>query len=266
MKGLKKIYSFLVMMLMVCAISIPAYAIDYDKDSFVESQVYDQADVLKSSDEESVLKTLNKVKEDSEFSAYIVIIEEIPDARTPQDYADDIYDASGCGYGDNKDGALLLICTKTRDWHISTYGFGKKVFTDKSCEYVINKMKPALSDDDYNSAMKTFADTTATFAKNARDGKKVIPTNWPKVIGISFIISVIISLIIVGIMMGELKTVKMQDKADYYTRQGSMKVTASRELFLYKTVEKTRKPDESSGSSSHTSSSGRSHGGSGGKF
>ena len=56
-----------------------------------------------------------------------------------------------------------------------------------------------------------------------------------------------------------------------YVRQGSMKLTNQRDLFLYRDVHRTERPKETSsgdsgGSSTHTSSSGSTHGGGGGSF
>ena len=54
----------------------------------------------------------------------------------------------------------------------------------------------------------------------------------------------------------------------YYVREGSMSMKTVKDIFLYRNVSKTAKPKEtsSSGSSTHVSSSGRTHGGGGGKF
>jgi len=54
------------------------------------------------------------------------------------------------------------------------------------------------------------------------------------------------------------------DYAANYIKPGSMRIDASRDLFLYSRVIKTERPKESSGT--HTSSSGRTHGGRGGSF
>ena len=72
-----------------------------------------------------------------------------------------------------------------------------------------------------------------------------------------------------GNMRRKLKTVRKQDQAASYVRQGSMKVTRSNEYYLYSTVSKSAKPkneDSGGGSSTHTSSSGDTFGGSSGKF
>lgn len=72
-------------------------------------------------------------------------------------------------------------------------------------------------------------------------------------------------------MKAKLKTVRFQAAAGNYMKnmkRGSLNVTESRDLFLYKTFTRTAKPknNSSSGSSTHTSSSGSTHGGGGGKF
>jgi uncharacterized protein len=80
-------------------------------------------------------------------------------------------------------------------------------------------------------------------------------------------VGLVIALITVGIMKGKLKTVRRQPAAGNYVRKGSMNITESSDLFLYSKVNRTAKPkNNGSGSSTHTSSSGRTHGGGGGKF
>ncbi|MBQ7810328.1 MAG: hypothetical protein IJ346_05120 [Clostridia bacterium] len=82
----------------------------------------------------------------------------------------------------------------------------------------------------------------------------------------SLVAGFVIALISVLVMKGKLKSVRRQPAAKDYLVPGSMNVTSSRDIFLYRNVTKRAKPKESSGSSTHTSSSGRSHGGGGGSF
>ena len=67
-----------------------------------------------------------------------------------------------------------------------------------------------------------------------------------------------------------LEDVRKQAAATTYVRDGSMRLTDSRDLFLYTNVTRTAIPKNNSsgggGSSTHTSSGGVSHGGGGGKF
>ena len=68
-------------------------------------------------------------------------------------------------------------------------------------------------------------------------------------------------------MKRKLKSVHYQTAAASYVKPGSLNVTQSRELFLYCQLQRQkRETEKSGGSSTHTSSSGRTHGGSSGKF
>ena len=96
----------------------------------------------------------------------------------------------------------------------------------------------------------------------------------PFAVGINLLIALAVGLVagllVTGNMRRKLKTVRKQDRAASYVRQGSMKLTNQRDLYLYySTVSKSAKPkneDNNGGSSTHTSSSGDTFGGSSGKF
>lgn len=90
-------------------------------------------------------------------------------------------------------------------------------------------------------------------------------------LAIALIAGFLLSFIITSVMRGKLKSVHSQPMADSYIKRDSMHLTKQSDMFLYRHVNRSRKPehDESSysgGSVTHTSSSGRSHGGGGGKF
>lgn len=95
----------------------------------------------------------------------------------------------------------------------------------------------------------------------------------PFAVGINLLIALAVGLVagllVTGNMRRKLKTVRKQDRAASYVRQGSMNVTRSNDFYLYSTVSKSAKPkneDNNGGSSTHTSSSGDTFGGSSGKF
>ena len=50
--------------------------------------------------------------------------------KTPEAYADDLYDNNGYGFGTDCDGVLLLVSTEDWDWHLSTCGYGMTAITD----------------------------------------------------------------------------------------------------------------------------------------
>ena len=143
-------------------------------------------------------------------------------------------------------------------------------------------IKGDLSDGDYAEAAEYFArlcDELLTDAKNGTPynesfgaiddgdtgtGSVLPPPMW---ILISIAVGVITALIVVCIMKGKLKTVKMQASANNYLKNGSLNITDSSDIFLYSNVTRTAKPkNNDNDSSTHESSSGNTYGGGGGKF
>ena len=239
------------------------------------TRVVDLADLLDNSEEADLLSMLDEISNRQELDVVVVTVNTL-DGKTPMDYADDFYDYNGYGFGENRDGVLLLVSMEDRDRWISTSGYGITVFTDAGIEYISEKFLPDLSDGNYADAFTTYAELCDEFITQARTGEPYDTNNLPKEpfnvftsLLISLAVGILVSLIVTGKMKGKLKTVRMQPAAEEYVRNGSMLVTESSDLFLYSHVDrraKSKDDDSGGGSSTHTSSSGSSHGGGGGKF
>ena len=264
MKMTKSIASILIALLL-CAISImPAFA-------EVERMV-DNADLLTSDEKSAISDKLDHISAEHACDIVIVTVDSL-DGKTATEYADDYFDYNGYGYGSDYDGILFLISMEYRDYAISTCGYGITAFTDAGQSYIIDRIKSSLSDDEFYDAFDEFADLCDDYLTQADKEEPYDTNNLPATyfklswLLIAVVIGLIIALIVVLVMRGRLKTVYAHDSADNYERQGSMNLRNQRDLFLYRTVSKTEKPKNTGGgSSTHTSSSGRTHGGSGGKF
>ena len=145
-----------------------------------------------------------------------------------------------------------------------------------------------MSNGDYAAAFTTFADRCDDYIMQAATGIPYDVDNLPQesfpfftLLLICLAIAFVIALIATGIMKSQLKSVYSQSKADNYMKNGSMKLTKKNDLFLYRRVDRREKPKENTSSSSssgssgsgrtggsttHTSSSGATHGGRSGKF
>lgn len=240
-------------------------------------RLVDDADLLTNSEESELLALLDEISERQKVDVVVVTVDSL-DGYSPMEYADDFYDYNGYGFGADADGILLLISMEDRDWYISTCGYGITAFTDAGLDYIADAFLSDLSDGEYLDAFRTYAELCDAFISQANTGNPYDIDNMPKepfpvmtALGISFGIGIVLALIITGIMAAQLKSVRKQAAAGEYIKKDSMKVTDSKDLFLYKHTERHARPKESSsgshgGSSTHHSSSGRSHGGSGGKF
>lgn len=273
-----KIIVFLFVIVACLGLFLPVFAVEATVWDYQPSRLIDTCKLLTESEHETLLSKLDEISERRKLDIVIITVSSLDGYDLIRDYADDLYDRFEFGYGEEKDGILLLISMEeeNREWWISSSGYGIYAFTDAGIDYIGDKIVSDLSYGDYAAAFDTFADLCDDFITHARTDRPydgdLLPAEPLSLMWIPFsiIVGVIIANIVVACMKGNLKTVRSRTTADSYVRDGSMNVTESRDIFLYHTVTKTPKPKPQNGGSSgsrvHTSSSGRVHGGRGGKF
>lgn len=265
---MKKIITLLLLFLMTCIMRVPAFS-----ESEHPARLVDDAGLLTKAEEDALLAKLDEISERQRFDVVIVTVDSL-DGKSPMDYADDYYDYNGYGMGRNDDGVLLLISMEHRDRYITTAGYGITAITDAGCEYMFGQFIDDLRDGYYADAFTVYAELCDEFVTQAKTGRPYDVGNLPKGpfrvvfhLAIALIVGFIVSLLIVTVMKSQMRNVRYRVGASEYMKAESMMITESRDIFLYRTVDRQRKPEGSSGgSSTHTSSSGTSHGGSGGKF
>ena len=120
-------------------------------------RLVDRGELLTDREESELLSKLDEISERQKMDVVVVTVDGL-EGKTAMAYADDFYDYNGYGYGDSRDGILLLISMEERDWRISTCGYGITVFTDAGQEYISDKFLPYLSDGDYSEAFTKYAD------------------------------------------------------------------------------------------------------------
>lgn len=231
--------------------------------------VLDGASLLSSSEKTDLEETLSYISSNQLMDIVIATTTTYKDS-TAMAFADDLYDNNNYGYGVNKDGLLLLIAMDEHEYYISTSGLAISYFSDSTIKRIGDEIAPLLTASDYYGAFSKFASLSSE--KIAREREKLNTTTTtkkeevfsPSFLRLAFSLAFIISLIIVIIMKGKLKSVKTKNEADDYIKRDSLNLTKSNDMFLYHTITRTEIPKENS--STHTSSSGRTHGGGGGKF
>lgn len=270
----KRVVSIIFAIFLVSLSVLPAFAESEGASTY--GRLVDNAKLL-SEDEYSQLKEhIDTVSEKYTFDVVIVTEKSIGD-KTATEYADDFFDYNGYGEGDNHDGILFLLDMENRKWAISTTGAGIPYFTDYGQEKIMDDVKPYLSDGEYYDAFDTFVTMCDDYINKAITDEPYDVNNQPKtIIPIYYIIfggvgvGALVGFIVVLVMKSKLKTVRMQPLASSYVKSGSFKLTEHSDLYLYRNISKTAKPKDndssSGGSSTHTSSSGTSHGGSSGSF
>ena len=274
----RSLFAALAALALLAALAIPAFAVE---GGFADLyyRMNDSADLLTEDEDNELEASLEELSVRQNFDVTIATIESLEsvDYTSMEAYADDLYDFCQFGYGADRDGVLLLVSKGDRKLHISTCGYGITAFTDAGIQYLGEQMTPDMADGDYAAAFRTFIQWTDTYVTAAREGHPYDVDNMPHeplsimYLGLALVIGLVTALIVTGVMKSQLKSVAPQQDATSYVRQGSMKLTNQRDLYLYRDVHRTERPKETSsndsgGSSTHTSSSGTTHGGGGGSF
>jgi uncharacterized protein len=232
---------------------------------FAQKRVIDNAGLLSGS-EISVLESLAaRIASTYNFDLVILTETSIGNA-SPMNYADDYFDYNGFM---GRDGCLFLQVTETRDYWFSTSGRGIRILNSAAFKKLESDVVSFLRNDDPAGAYQAFIGDWEKFLALDAEGKSynfVAEHALWFYIG-AWVVSLIIALVAVSVMKAKLNTVHPKTEADSFIIPGSLAFTLRQDSFLYSAVTKSERADSSSsGSGSHTGSSGMSHGGGGGKY
>ncbi len=253
----KRIVSIFIAVLLCFSLSIFASAQENDR---TLGLVEDYAELLTDSEESALAEKLEAFCDEYKMEIAVVTINDL-EGKTARDFADDFYDYNGYGYGENDDGLLALYVDGAegeREIYITTHGKAISKISDADIDYITDRMIGYLSTGDYAGAFDTFVDETINTVKVS------VSIIW---IPLSLAIGIAIVFLVLKTIASANKSVVRKVDAKDYVRSGSMVVTGSYDNFLFNNVTRVARPkNTSSGSSTHTSSSGRTHGGGGKRF
>ena len=227
----------------------------------------DNADLLTADEETSLLTRLEAFTEKHEMEIAVVTVPDL-EGKTVEEYGDDFYDYNGYGYGEDDDGILLLIyepgAEGEREAYISTHADGTYEFFDTIREDMLVSMKDSLVAEDYVGAFNIFVD------KAEETMKPNVSLMW---LFVFVLVGAVVGLLITTGIASKNISVMAKGDANLYSRAGSLKLVNYYDNFMNTHTQKIpkAKDNNSSGkggtrSSTHTSSSGRSHGGTSMKF
>lgn len=294
---LKKIYRIrvgcLLMLLVLCSFAIPSGNGRAEElpipskaaqipDERLGPRLADQEELLTTEEQEELLARLDEISERQQCDVVIVTVASI-EGKTATEYADDYFDYQGYGYGEKSDGILLLVGMKERVWAISTHGsLGISAFTDAGLDYIKEDVQFQLKLDNYAKAFRTFASLCDQFLTAAHKGKPYDVGNLPIKHASP---SILIFLFPIGILImawksrskkRSLKSVVKKTGAISYKVPNSLHLWVDEDRITGSHVTKRKRNEESrdrggsggssGGSTTHTSSSGRTHGGTSGTF
>lgn len=194
-----------------------------------------------------------------------------------QQYSEDLYLYSpDFGYGDGKDGVMLVLGTYDRCYWLLAYGEkGNAAFTDYAKDRIADNFLDNFADNDWYGGFKDYITDCDYMLSEAAAGKPVDvyydDTYYEKsnigveAYGFALIAGIVIALITCVVFSSQMKTAKMATGALDYVDRSGVAITNRHNLFKFSTVTRT---EIKTSSSSHggTTINSRGFSGRGGRF
>ena len=235
------------------------FALALRADAAQVPRLVDAADLLPQSQEAELLDRLDRVSQELQVDVVIVTMETLG-GYSADAVVEAYYDEYGFGFGPNRDGVLLLLSMAERDNRILTNGFAADAISMSAIDPIGEHIVGELSEGEYMEAFMEFVSLCVYEIEGERNGFTLA---FGKSLLVSLIIGFVVAFIVTGVMRAQLRSVKTQTGAREYTVPGSMNLTRSADLFLYRTLDRRRKP-QNTASGSRGGGGGRNVGG--GKF
>lgn len=266
---MKKTAAILLAIILCIAAAVPSFAEEGFVDEYYRASDY--LDGMTYDEWENLCSFLDEIANRQRFDVTCALESGIGN-ETIDRYAADMYSEYQYGYGDDKDGIFLFVNGESGEWYIYTCGKGTRLFNADRINNIGEQVKDDIAAGRYYYAFMNFAELCDGYitegyptlsveaqqpitneqaeAKTAKPGavpaeqensgkKKPLSIMW---LPISFGVGILVAFIVVGSMKAAMKTVHMQAAASDYTKSGSFSVTESRDVFLYRDVERTEKP------------------------
>lgn len=235
MKMISKLFCAL-----ACSAAVLAGGITASAES--EYKVYDHGDLLSDSEESALEEKLSGIT-DMYGQDVIVYTTDSMDGMDAEEFTEHLrYELDA---GIDGSGIIYMVSMEYRDYDI--YSFGR-MYDEIMIQYITDDtaedLQPYLSDGRYYDAFDGYANKIISEIKYVEENG---PNEAPSyAIPIGVVSGLIIGLITVLVMKSGMKTTRAESMANNYVRQGSFKLTNSRDIFLYSQVTRTKRASSSS--------------------
>lgn len=235
----KRIFTLAFVLVLCLVLTVPTFAASA---ADLDSRVIDIAGLLTSSEEQRLEQQLDEIG--NEYNAYLSIVTlKNSHSYDIEQYTEDLFFRDSFGRGETEDGILLVIDMSSREWAIFANGICEEAISNSDIDDIGDEMTPDLTDGNYAEAFEIFAEECQDYLYRHTH------FNWLLWIVIALVVGLIVALIVILILRGQLKSVRYRAAASDYIKPGSMQVTLSRDMFLYRTVSRRPKPKSTSGGS-----------------
>lgn len=241
-----------------------------------ELKVFDEANLFSSDELKALDLEANKISETYNMDIIIVTTDDAQ-GKTSREYADDYYDYNGLGIGSDADGILFLIDMDNSEAYISVSGLGMKYITDLREEKILDTIfDSGLAEGDFYGGAKGFLSASKEYLEIGIPANQYSEDGSAKENTLTFmegIISLVSGgLASTGFFFRTKSKYKMKNpvKVFNFRENSNINLESESDLFIdsvttHRAIPKASEND-SGKTTTHTSSSGKTHSGGGRKF
>ncbi len=213
----------------------------------------------------------------------VIVITDNTNGKSSRNFADDYFDYNGYGIGSDASGLLMLINMQKREVWISTTGRAIGIYTDSRISTMVDNVTGYLSSGKYYLACNRFLSDVESYSSSGVPGgnynydgydtnkRRVYQSNktyFEKVVTLARSFPVYIIALVAAFIPTLIISLSSKGKVTInsltYEENGTFQLSGTADDYIRQTVTKTK--IQTNSSSTHRGSSGRSHGGGGGRF
>ena len=271
--------SIVILLVLLMMLSVAAFA-ETKNSSSLPYYVSDSAGVLTSEEWQELENKAERISREYQCGVYIVTLDDYRDFGSYSSFwsfSEEFYTRYQMGIGEQRNGILLIMSMEDRDYSLLAYGSNAHYsFTDYGKEVLENSFLDNFRRNDWYGGFADYLNGAEMMLKQAAAGNP-LDVSYESREGIN---NGIATAMVIGIpclvafgacegMKRQMKPVSRQSRADEYVVPGGINLSVKRDVFLNRTVTRTRiqtehRENSSSGGGTTVNSSGFS--GHSGKF
>ena len=213
--------------------------------------IQDDAGILTAQEEETLTALAQEASSQLNCGIYILTTNDylsLPHAEGLQSIDDivaDYYRLTGCGYGEHRDGTILVLSMNKRDYCFYTHGFGDSGLSDGAMDHITSSFLNDFSNDMWYYGFEDYLETTQKELQRSRDGHPFVGTYYhpaSRILGIlgCFAIGFLVACRTRNRHLKELQNVTVQTRAENFLSPMGLELSLSEDLFTHTTTNRTQ--------------------------
>ena len=222
-----------------------------EPDSVSMQYVFDISDLLTYEEWEELETRAADISNRQHCGVYFALVDDYTDYGDGGVYevTYQLYHGSKLGFGEDRDGIIVLLSMKERDYAMFVYGeYAEYAFDAFGQEKLEERFLGDLGDNDWYGGISDYLDACDEYLTKADAGKPVRSSPWPLVAaavgGSCLVAGGICFLLLCG-----MKSVRQKKEADAYLAEGGLHLTDQYDRYTHTTETRSKIEKESSSSS-----------------